>query len=88
MALKTKRVQMQSGAKKGLQCDGRHTAAHMLFKMIYYSSAVLICCFLNMLLAVCYLAVQLANSCVSHARYDVKPHRRYDNISIREAKCS
>lgn len=40
MALKTKQVQMQSGAKQGLQCDGRHTAAHMLFKMVYYSSAV------------------------------------------------
>ncbi len=37
-----KQVQKQSGAKQGLKCDGRHTAAHMLFKMIYYSSADLL----------------------------------------------
>ncbi len=54
-----KQVQKQSGAKQGLKRDGRHTAAHMLFKMIHYSSGDLLFSVLfleNMLLAVCYLA--------------------------------
>lgn len=55
MALKMKQVQMQSGAKQGLQCDGRHTAAHMLFKMVYYSSAVVICRFFVKYVACCLL---------------------------------
>lgn len=52
MALKMKRVQMQSGAKQSLQRDGRHNAAYMLFKMVYYSSGDLLffkhvaCCLL------------------------------------------
>lgn len=78
-----KQVQKQSGAKQGLKCDGRHTAAHMLFKMIHYSSADFLFADLfleNMLFAV-YLAVQL-----SWARYGVKPSSRCDNISITEEK--
>lgn len=86
MALKMKQVQMQSGAKQSLQRDGRHNAACMLFKMVYYSSGDSLF-FLNILLAVCYLAVQLGNSWVNCAKYGVKPHSRYENISISEAKC-
>lgn len=86
MALKMKRVQMQSGAKQSLQRDGRHNAAYMLFNMVYYSSGDLL--FFKHVAAVCYLAVQLGDSWVSCARYVVKPHSRYDNISISEAKCS
>lgn len=61
-----KQVQKQSGAKQGLEHDGRHTAAHMLFKMIYYSSADLLFAVFekkkNMLLAVCYYSCA-AESC-------------------------